>query len=103
MFPGGWFGRGPRADKTTLTPSIAVVSLSMSVSSPLMSVMEDGLFWRMSSGIFSGDLAKMTMLASGYSWRVLRRMRMPLAPVAPRMRKRMDGQGQTVGMLPPSY
>ena len=70
-----------------MTPCTAVERASRSVSSPLMMVMEE--LCAMSSGTLSGDLAKMTMLASGYISRVFLVRRMPLGPVAPRIKKRM--------------
>ena len=87
MLPAGWFANGPSADSTTSTSLMAVERMSRSVSSPLRRVMAG--FCEMSSGIFCGDLAKMTMLASGYISSVFRTMRMPLGPVAPRIKKRM--------------
>jgi len=88
MLPAGWFAIGPRAESTTSTPSTAVERASRSVSSPLMRVMAE--FCARSSGTFCGDLAKMTMLASVYTSSVFRTMRMPLGPVAPRIKKRME-------------
>ena len=66
---------------------MAVERASRSESSPLM-IETDGLC-AMSLGTLSGDLANMAMLASGYNSRAFRVMRMPLAPVAPRIKKCM--------------
>jgi len=87
MLPAGWLADGPSADKITSTSLMAVERMSRSVNSPLRRVMAG--FWEMSWGIFCGDLAKMTMLASGYISSVFRTMRIPLGPVAPRIKKRM--------------
>jgi len=87
ILPGGWFADGPSADNITSTPLMAVERALRSVNSPLMRVMAE--FCARSSGTFCGDLAKMTMLASGYTSNIFLTKSVPLGPVAPRIKKRM--------------